>query len=101
VKQYEALFILHNPDKEDGIKETVDSITQEITANGGRVDNVQKMDRKSFTRVASQKVTSGFYVNLIFTVPEANINSLRHRFTTMGDVFRVMITEGSSAATPA
>ena len=101
MKQYEGLFILHNPNKEEGIKESIDAISEEITANGGQVDNVQKMDRKSFARTASQKVNSGFYVNLIFTVPEANLDQLRHRFIALEDVFRVMITEASGAAVPA
>ena len=106
MKQYEALFILHNPTKEDGIKEAVDHLSAEITANGGRVETVQKMDRKPFVRASSKKVTSGFFVNLIFSVPESNLAPLRHRLAGMEEVFRVMITEAvpvspSPAATPA
>jgi ribosomal protein S6 len=101
VKRYEALFILHNPTKEEGIKEAIDHLTAEITAQGGQVETVQKMDRKPFVRAASKKVTSGFYVNLIFSLPEANLIPLRHRFVGLEEVFRVIITQPTSVATPA
>jgi ribosomal protein S6 len=66
VKRYEGLFILNTTGKEESIKETIDKISAEIAAAGGKVETVQKMDKKNFTRVADKKFTSGFYVNVIF-----------------------------------
>lgn len=48
MKRYEGLFILNTAGKEEGIKEAIDKLSAEITAAGGTVETVQKMDRKSF-----------------------------------------------------
>ena len=44
---------------------------------GGKVETVQKMDKKSFSRVADKKHTAGFYVNVIFDGPPAIVAQLR------------------------
>ena len=59
MKRYEGLFILDTAGKEEGIKETIDKVSAEITAAGGLVETVQKMEKKSFSRVADKKYTSG------------------------------------------
>jgi ribosomal protein S6 len=92
MKKYEGLFILNTAGREEGIKDTIDKITAEITAAGGRVETVQKMDRRSFARVASKKVTAGFYVNVIFTSDSKAIPQLRSRFALNEEVFRVLFT---------
>ncbi len=93
MKRYEGLFILNTAGKEEGIKEAIDKLSAEITAAGGTVETVQKMDRKSFARVADKKYTAGFYVNVIFTVAPAMIAQLRSRFSLNEDVFRVVFTQ--------
>jgi ribosomal protein S6 len=65
VKRYEGLFILNTSAKEEGIKEAIDKISAEFVSAGAKVETVQKMDRKNFTRIADKKYTSGFYVNVI------------------------------------
>jgi ribosomal protein S6 len=98
VKRYEALVILHNPTKEDGIKEAIDLITEDIKAAGGQVDTVQKMDRKTFSRVVDKRVTSGFYVNLIFQVPEIALAALLPKVSARPEVYRVTMTNASRAS---
>ena len=66
MKRYEGLFILETAGKEEGIKDAIDKISSEITSAGGKVETVQKMDKKNFSRVADKKHSSGFYVNIIF-----------------------------------
>jgi ribosomal protein S6 len=92
VKRYEGLFILNTTAKEDGIKESIDKISAEITAAGGKVETVQKMDKKAFSRVADKKFNAGFFVNVIFESAPAAIAALHHRFTMSEDVFRVLFT---------
>jgi small subunit ribosomal protein S6 len=92
VKKYEGLFILNTAGKEEGLKEAIDKISAEITAVGGRVETVQKMDKRAFSRVADKKVNSGFYVNFIFDSPPASISQLQHRFVLSEDIFRVLFT---------
>ena len=97
MKRYEGLFILETAGKEEGIKDTIDKISSEISSAGGKVETVQKMDKRSFTRVADKKHNSGFYVNIIFESEPAAVNQLRHRFAMNDEVFRVMF---SSAPAP-
>ena len=94
MKRYEGLFIL-NPHsaKEDGVKEALDKISAEITSVGGKVETVQKMDRKHFARVADKKHSAGFYANVIFNGTPAIISQLNTRFSLNEEVFRVMFTE--------
>jgi ribosomal protein S6 len=93
MKRYEGLFILNTAGKEEGIPETLDKISAEITAAGGRVETVQKMDRKNFSRVADKKYSAGFYANFIFNSPPAAIAALRAKFALNDDVFRVLFSE--------
>jgi ribosomal protein S6 len=92
VKRYEGLFILETAGKEEGIKDTIDKISSEITTLGGKIETVQKMDKKSFSRVANKKHSAGFYVNIIFESQPTVLDQLKHRFAMNGEVFRVIFT---------
>jgi ribosomal protein S6 len=92
VKRYEALFILDTAGKEEGLKDTIDKISAEITSIGGKVEAVQKMEKKNFVRVADKKHSSGYYVNVIFESETTALDPLRHKFAMNGEVFRVVIT---------
>jgi ribosomal protein S6 len=92
MKRYEGLFILETAGKEEGIKDAIDKISAEITTAGGKVETVQKMDKKAFSRVADKKHNSGFYVNVIFESEPAAIAQLKQRFALNEEVFRVMFT---------
>lgn len=97
MKRYEGLFILNTAGKEEGIKDVIDKVSAEIVAAGGKVETVQKMDRKSFTRVADKRHTSGFYANIIFSSEPAALAGLRSKFAMNEDVFRVMFTSSPEA----
>jgi small subunit ribosomal protein S6 len=92
VKRYEGLFILNTAGKEENIKDTIDKISAEITALGGKVETVQKMDKRSFARVADKKVTAGFYVNVIFEGQPTLLEQLKHKFAMNEEVLRVIYT---------
>jgi len=92
VKRYEGLFILHTAGREEKLKETIDKISAEITSTGGKIETVQKMDKKAFARVADRKNNAGFYVNVLFESDPGAVSQLRHRFATNEDVFRVIFT---------
>ena len=101
MKRYEGLFILDSAGKEEGIKDAIDKISAEITTAGGKVETVQKMDKKSFLRVADKKHSSGFYVNIIFESEPAVLDQLKHRFTMNEDIFRVMFSNAPAPKTTA
>lgn len=92
MKRYEGLFILNNTAKEDGVKETIDKISNEIAAVGGKVETVQKMDKRAFVRVANKKHSSGFYVNIIFESQPGAVAQLRQKFGLNEEVFRTIFT---------
>ena len=93
MKRYEGLFILETAGKEEGIKDAVDKITAEITSLGGKVETVQKMDKKNFSRVADKKHSAGFYVNIIFEAQPTLIDQLKRRFAMNEEVFRVLFSK--------
>ena len=99
MKRYEGLFILNpsvlNPGKdgkEDHLKEAIDKISAELEAAGVKIETVQKMDKKTFSRVADKKHTAGFYVNVIFESRPELLPTLRNRFALNEEVFRVLFT---------
>ena len=98
MKRYEGLFILNTTGKEEGIKDVIDHISNDITAAGGKVETVQKMDKRPFARVADKKFSSGFYVNVIFEAAPNSIAPLRHKFALSDAVFRVMFSEAPAPA---
>ena len=96
MKRYEGLFILNTAGKEEGIKDVIDKISSEITTLGGKVETVQKMDKKSFARVTDKNVPAGFYTNIIFEADPSSITQLRTKFASNEDVYRVLFTEASA-----
>src|ERR1044071_3755085 len=92
MKRYEGLFILETAGKEEGIKDTIDKISSEIISAGGKVETVQKMEKRNFARVAEKKHNAGYYVNVIFESDPATLTQLRHRFAMNEEVFRVLFT---------
>lgn len=98
MKRYEGLFILNTAGKEEGIKDIIDHISNDITAAGGKVETVQKMDKRAFSRVADKRFSSGFYTNVIFEAGPSTVAQLRHKFALNPDVFRVLFTEAVAVA---
>jgi ribosomal protein S6 len=83
---------LNTAAKEEGIKDSIDKISAEIVSVGGKVETVQKMDKKHFLRVADKKHTSGFYVNIIFACPESALAQLRTKLGLSEEVFRSLLS---------
>jgi len=92
MKKYEGLFILNLSGKEDGAKDVLDKISNEIVQAGGKVETVQKMDRKAFARVADKRHSSGFYANVIFAGTPTIVAQLQKKFSLNEEIFRVLFT---------
>lgn len=92
MKRYEGLFVLNIAGKEEGVKEAIDRVTNEVVAAGGKVETVQKMDKRNFMRVANKKHSAGFYVNIIFNAEPGVVTQLRNRFVLNEEVFRAFFT---------
>jgi small subunit ribosomal protein S6 len=93
MNKYEGLFILNTQGKEEGIKDALDKISADITAVGGKIETVQKMERKQFARVADKRNASGFYANIIFEATPAVVAQLQGKFKLNAEVFRVLFTQ--------
>jgi ribosomal protein S6 len=97
VRKYEGLFILNTAGREEGLKESIDRLTTEMTTLGAKIETVQKMEKKAFSRVADKKVKEGYYVNFIFDAEPALAQKLATHFDLDEDVFRLLV---SYAPTP-
>ena len=97
MKKYEGLFILDTAGKEEGIKDVIDKIEAEIVAAGGKVETVQKMEKRPFSRVKNKRYSAGFYVNIIFEGNATSVAQLRTRFALNEEVFRVQFTVAPEA----
>jgi len=93
VKRYEGLFILNLAGKEEGLGEAVDKLKTEISSAGGKVETIQKMDKKSFVRVTDKKVTAGHYVNVIFEGGPGVIPAIQSKIKHTEEIYRALFTE--------
>ena len=92
MKKYEGLFIFKHTIKEESLKDAIDKVSAEITATGGKIETVQKMDKRNFSRVADKKYPSGYYVNFIFEAPPTAVAQLRIRMSLNDDVYSTLFT---------
>lgn len=91
--KYEGLFILNLAGREEGLNDAVNKVKDVIVELGGKIETVQKMDKRPFSRIADKKFTSGHYVNYIFEAPPAAIKQIRSKFDRDDEIFRIMITK--------
>ena len=98
MKQYEGLFILDTQDSVDSVDAIIKALGGLIGKSSGKVLNEQKMDRRSFARVANKKNSGGFYVNLVFEMEPGGLEEFRAALRKRPEVFRVQITLANAAA---
>jgi ribosomal protein S6 len=91
---------LNTTGREEGVKDALDRISADITAAGGKVETVQKMDKKHFARVADKKHSAGFYANIIFSGAPALVTQLRTKFALNEDILRVLFTQAPEPKSP-
>ncbi|MCU0771091.1 MAG: 30S ribosomal protein S6 [Verrucomicrobia bacterium] len=97
MRKYEGLFILNTAGREEGLKETIDRLSTEITKLGAKIETVQRMEKKAFARVADKRSKEGYYVNFILEAEPATAAKLSHHFDLDEDVFRLLITTQAPA----
>ena len=97
LRKYEGLFILNVAGKEESAKELVEKLEKEIQGAQGKINKVERMDKRPFARVAHYLYT-GYYVNIVFDMTADNLSSLRSKLKLDEDVFRVMFLRSSKPA---
>lgn len=99
MKRYEGLFILNTAGKEEGLNDIVDKLKAEITSLGAKVETVQKMEKRAFSRQShDNKLKEGFYVNFIFEAGSETLQKLQNHFALNQDVVRTLFTEVRATA---
>lgn len=92
MRTYEGLFILNNAALEQGIQESIDKVAELIAETGGKVQTIQKMDKRNFARVANKKNQSGYYVNIIFDAGPDVVAKLNAKIALDDIIFRAIFT---------
>lgn len=100
MKKYEGLFIFDIDGNENAIKEALEKVSAEIVAQGGKVESTAKMGKRPFAHTPDKRVTSGYYVNVVFEAPAASIQLLRSRLMLNHTIYRVVFTNGVTAVLP-
>ena len=98
MKQYEGLFILDTQDSAEGVDALIKALDELINSSGGKVLNEQKMDRRSFARVANKKNSGGFFLNLVFEMEPGGLKEFSAALRKRPEVFRVQITLANAPA---
>jgi len=97
--KYEGMFIFDPTTKEEAVKEITDRVQALIKAAGGVVQTVQKMDQRAFARTTNKR-SSGYYVNFIFTAPPKAIAELDAKFHLETGLMRWQITRFQEVSLP-
>jgi small subunit ribosomal protein S6 len=77
--RYECLMALDTRGQEDGLKELIDRLESEFNSEGAKVEQVQKMDKRTLSYAAKQ-IDSAYYVNFILSADPSLITKLRAKF---------------------
>jgi ribosomal protein S6 len=78
-RQYEALFVLDTRGKEEGNKETIERLEKEINAEGAKVLQVQRLEKRELA-YEHRHLKSAYYVNFVIEAAPALIERLRQKF---------------------
>jgi small subunit ribosomal protein S6 len=85
-KRYECLLAVDTRGQEDSVKEMTERLELEFTKEGAMVEQVQKMDKRSFA-YSPRHLDSAYYVNFIFEADSSLITKLRNKFKLDSTVF--------------
>ena len=109
MKNYEALYILDTKGQDEAVTEIIEKVEAEIKQQGGKVNGVQKLERRKFER-GQGALDSGYYVNVRFQLAGSQLETLRSKIALNSQVFRQMylvtkakakVSKGAKAQTAA
>lgn len=85
MKRYEALLALDTRGKEDTAKETIERLEKVLTAEGAKIEQVQRLEKRVLA-YESKHTKSAYYVNFIFEADPATIDKLQKKLKLDEDV---------------
>jgi len=80
MNRYEALLGLDLRGKEDGAKETIDRLEKELEAEGAKIEQVQRLEKRPLAYEHDHQ-TAAYFVNFIFEGAPTMPEKLRQKFT--------------------
>lgn len=101
MKRYDGLFILNSVGHEDSVDKMIDGVTASITDAGATIESIDRMETKSFARVANKKYKSGFYFSVIFESSIETMQAIQAALADNDDVFRSSIQIAAENPVPA
>ncbi len=96
LRNYEGLFILNTQGKEETSKDLIEKLEKDIQAAGGKIQKVERMEKRSFARVA-HAIDSGYYVNIGFEMTAEHLTAFRNKLRHDEDIFRVIFFHPEAA----
>lgn len=97
MKKYEALFILVPAASDEEMEPKIEQIKSEIAKLGGNVQSATRMGRIQFARPLAKK-EAGVYIQVVFLMNPAKVNSLHERFRHKEDLIRLQIVAAKSSS---
>lgn len=85
--RYEALLVLNTKGTEESAKEIIERLEGEFKKEGAEIEQVQRMEKREFSYVAGD-LSSGYYVNFIFTGEPTLPGKLQTKFKLDEEVYR-------------
>ena len=85
--RYEALLIVNAQGKEESVHDIVDRLESEFKKEGAEIEQVQKMDKRTFSYAAGS-LDAGFYVNFVFHAEADLVTKLTSKFKLDPEVYR-------------
>lgn len=85
MNRYETLLALDTRGKEDTTKETIERLEKLFTAEGARIEQIQRLEKRDLA-YESEHARSAYFVNFVFQAEPAVIAGLRAKLKLDGDV---------------
>jgi small subunit ribosomal protein S6 len=84
--RYECLMAIDTRGQEDSVKEIIERLESEFVKEGAEIEQVQKMDKRSFV-YSPRHLDSAYFVNFIFQADSTLITKLRGKFKLDSIIF--------------
>ncbi len=100
MNRYEALLALDMRGKEDSAKEIIERLEKDFTAEGARIEQAQRLERKELA-YEHNHLKHAYFVNFVFQAESNVVEKLRKKFKLNEDVALQQYIRSSSAVAPA
>ena len=78
-RKYEGVYVLNMKGQEEGIEDTVGTITKELESNGAALEQIDRIGRKEFAHENHAKQNHGYYVQFHFEAEPSVIDGVETR----------------------